>query len=99
MAFQSMPNEVMALITQLRSSTASLRREDASFEVDGAVEDAAASTEVDEGVEVGNGGAQAGIVADPGMSGIGVPIWLTELTSTSSSFGRESASATTFAFP
>ena len=99
MAFQSMPNEVMALITQLKSSTASLRREAASFEVDEAVEDADASTGVDEGVDVGDGGAQAEIVADPGVSGIGVPVWLTELTSTSSSFGRESASATTFAFP
>ena len=72
MAFQSMPREVMALMTHPRSSTAFWRRVTASAVADEGVVDAAASTVadevVDEVVEV-----QGGIVADPGVSGIGVP--------------------------
>ena len=40
MAFQSMPNDVIALTTQPRSSKAIWRREAASFESDEGVEDA-----------------------------------------------------------
>ena len=107
-----MPNEVMALTTRPRSSTASWRRVAASLgadeDVEGAaastgadedVEDAAESTGADEGVEECGSEAQVGIIADPGWSGIGVPDWLTAATSTISSLGRESASATTFALP
>ena len=111
MAFQSTPREVMALITQPRSSTAFWRRVAASLgAVEGVVSaaalrgadervvDAAASTGADESVDGGDK-AQGGIVADPGRSGIGVPAWPRALTSASSSLGRESASATTLALP
>ena len=81
-------------MTHPRSSTAFWRRVTASFGADERVVDAAASTGVDERVE-----AQGGIVADPGVSGIGVPAWPRALTSASSSLGRERASATTLAFP
>ena len=100
-----MPNDVIALTTQPRSSRAIWRREDASFESDEGVEDAVevadadALAEIDERVEDGEVVTQEGIVAAPGGSGVGVPASLTELTSTSSSLGRESASATTLAFP
>ena len=96
-----MPNEVMAFMTQPRSSMAIWRREAASLGADGIVGDAAASTGADEEFEdeVDDAGTQAGIVAAPGGSGVGVPAWLIVLTSASSSLGRESASATTFAFP
>ena len=55
--------------------------------------------EASEGVDEGVDGAQGGIVAGPGWSEAGVPSWPMLLTSRSSSLGRESASATTLAFP
>ena len=89
----------MALMTQLKSSSAACRRAAALVVAEGVLEDADALSGVDERVETSSCEAEGGIVADPDWAGVGVPTWLTPLTSMSSSLGRESASATTLAFP
>ena len=62
-----MPNEVMAFMTQPRSSTAIWRRDAASFGADEVVGESAVSTGADEEFEDRVEGAetQAGIVAAP----------------------------------
>ena len=89
----------MALTTQLKSSCAACARADADARVDERFEDAASVATSDEGVEDASSRAQGGIVTAPGVSGVRVPRWLMQLTSSGSSLGRERASATTFALP
>ena len=102
MSSQLIPRSVIAFTTHVRSCRAASARAAADEESDGGVGDADVEGEEFE--------AQDEIIGVPDVAGGAVSTWLAVLrspdegvemlpTSTSSSLGRERASATTFAFP